>query len=140
MKHEPCSYCGMTYHQPYDDGLVECRARVAERLGDVEAERDQLRAEVATMREEAAGMRRDHGEQVDELLEQRSVARIERDKARLAVASLRDALALAIELVARHGYRSDAKDLEKRLRATDGVPRAEDPCTAHANPNQEDPE
>lgn len=36
MKPKPCDYCGATYHQPYEDGLVECRE-------NLRAERDMLR-------------------------------------------------------------------------------------------------
>ena len=37
---KPCEYCGIERHQPWDDGLVECRNRLSERLADVEAERE----------------------------------------------------------------------------------------------------
>ncbi len=47
MKAEVCVYCGAIFHQPYEDGLVECRERLRnerdELLDEVDRLRDALR-------------------------------------------------------------------------------------------------
>lgn len=43
---KPCDYCGAEYHQPYDDGLVECRERLREQLSEVQDANDLLRERV----------------------------------------------------------------------------------------------
>lgn len=35
MKQEPCAYCGAKYHQPYEDGLVECRNNLKARVEEL---------------------------------------------------------------------------------------------------------
>lgn len=36
VKPKPCDYCGAHYHQPYEDGLVECRENLRARLLELE--------------------------------------------------------------------------------------------------------
>jgi hypothetical protein len=43
MKPTPCDYCGATYHQPYEDGLVECRETLRMMLVEACDEREVLR-------------------------------------------------------------------------------------------------
>lgn len=51
-KPKPCDYCGAAYHQPYDDGLTECRIALRGQLDDVQEENDRLRSECAQISKE----------------------------------------------------------------------------------------
>ena len=59
MKPAPCEKCGAAYHQSYDDGLVECVARLVEQRDDateevtrLTRERDEARAALIRAQED----------------------------------------------------------------------------------------
>ena len=43
----PCEYCGIVRHQPYEDGLLECRQQIQEQRDEARDECVSLRAKLA---------------------------------------------------------------------------------------------
>lgn len=46
MRPKPCEHCGAPYHQPWDDGLVECRNNLLESIEDLKSQMETVRAEL----------------------------------------------------------------------------------------------
>lgn len=58
----PCAFCGAPYHQPYDDGLVECRDRL---FCQLESARDALTILIDDVKTHACDFRHDVDEAID---------------------------------------------------------------------------
>lgn len=61
VKPTPCSYCGAAYHQPYEDGLVECREALRARVLELEADLERAIAVACSVSNDAEAALREAG-------------------------------------------------------------------------------